>query len=124
MKDSRISLPALADLNRVDEYEYDLVDVVQLTNDGQTLTGVAVLCDLGGGLVRVNFTHRRSSPQAAIFPDASVPASAIQWLEWHGLVDLTNDACEAMAEQRDVLKDKDVQSGPNIGFVWTDREAS
>lgn len=105
-------------ISEVDERDYDLVDITQYTNDGNVLTGKAVLCDLSGGLVHISFTHSRRDTHAHTYPDAQTPVSAIEWMERFGLDDLTTDANEALSEQRDWLRDLDVQ-GNIIG--WTVR---
>ncbi len=102
----------------IDVYDWDLVDLQQLSNSGTEIAAVATLCALDGSLEYINCSHTRSNPQAKVFPAAMCPASAIIWLEEHGLDALTADLDEAMAEQRDWLNGLDVQSEPNIGFVY------
>ncbi len=113
-----MSLPSsIAELN---ENEFDLVDIDTLTNDGQYLTGMAVLVALDGSIEKVNFTHTRNAPQVKIYPDALTPASVVIWLERHGLADLTSDANEEMATHREWLNDKDTM-GRLVGFVYGGR---
>lgn len=107
-------------ISQPDEMDFDIVDLTQFTNDGKVLTGQAVLCALDGGLVPVYFTYARGDVAARIQPEPFTSASALLWLELHGMADLRNDAEEALSEQRDWLRDLDVQSGPNIAYSWDD----
>lgn len=102
----------------VDERDYDIVDLQQLTNSGAEITAVATLVALDGSLEYVNCTHRRSSSVCKVYPDSLTPASVILWLEKFGMMDLTEDLSEAMAEQRDWLKGLDVMTGGFRAFAF------
>lgn len=103
-------------MSNIDERDFDIVDMTILTCDGKTITGVAMLCDLGGGLVPMNFTHVRKDAVAKIFPAQHTDVAAIEWMALFGMDDLTSDANEAMDEHRDWLQDKDTMCGP-MAFV-------
>lgn len=102
------------------EMDYDLVDLQLLSNNGRQLTGQAVLCGLDGGMIYVFFSHARGDVMPTIQPEPYTSASALLWLSVHGMADLRNDVEEALAAQRDSLRDLDVQSGPLLGFSWDD----
>lgn len=97
--------------------DYDLTEMHQLVNDGQSITAEAVLIDLVGGVSRIYFSQRRGGTPV-LTPSHTTEVSALEWMEQFGRFDLQADAEEAMAEQRDVLKDLDVSGGKLIAFVY------
>ncbi len=101
----------------IDDREWDLIDLVTHTNDGKTITGQAVLCDLDGRHERVRFVHARDQATAQIFPEAFNTLSAIEWVHTHGMADLLTDLKEELDVVRDRNRERDTM-GRLIAFTF------
>ena len=102
-------------MNEVHADSFDYSEITELVNDGQSLTGYAVLIDAVGTPVKVAFTYVRGDDDVRSIPTADSTVSAIEWL--HAYCDeLVDDAEELLATRRDELRSADTM-GKLIG--WT-----
>ncbi len=107
----------VAGVSQIDDKDWDVVDVVQWTNNGRDITGQAVLCDLDGRHERVDFTHSRGDAAARLFPAPHNTLSAVEWLECHGMPDLVADLKEELDVVRDRNRERDTM-GKLVAFVF------
>ena len=93
-------------MSRADDFDYQGIEV--LTNNGQQLTGMALVFDDSGRPIRLAVAYSRGGARVALFPVPGESVSSIQWAETHGQAEMLADAQELLSDQRLWLRDRDV----------------